>query len=438
MKINGSAGAPSVEILIAEDSPTQAEKLKHLLEGSGFRVRAASNGREALDVLKNGMPNLVISDIVMPEMDGFALCKEIKSCPRFTNLPVILLTSLSGPEDIIRGLQSGADGFIKKPYNEAYLLSRVKYILTNRELRKTDKVQMGMEIEVAGQKHFITSERQQMLDLLISTFEEAVNLNKELTSREKELKVANQALEREIRERKRAEEETRKLNGELEATNKELETFSYSVSHDLQAPLRSINGFSQALLEDYRDKLEPQAQDYLQRVCAATLRMEQLIQDLLQLSRVARSEMRHELVDLSGLARAIANELNENGSGRKVEFSIEPELKVTGDSRLLRVALENLFHNAWKFTGKTAGAKVEFAATQHSGKRAYFIRDNGAGFNMAHADRLFGAFQRLHSASEYPGTGVGLATVQRIMHRHGGQVWAESSVGNGATFYFSL
>jgi light-regulated signal transduction histidine kinase (bacteriophytochrome) len=277
-----------------------------------------------------------------------------------------------------------------------------------------------------------------MLDLLISTFEEAVNLNKELTSREKELKVANQALEREIRERKRAEEETRKLNGELEATNKELESFSYSVSHDLQAPLRSINGFSQALLEDYRDKLEPQAQDYLQRVRAATLRMEQLIQDLLQLSRVARSEMRHELVDLSGLARAIANDLNENGSGRKVEFSIEPELKVTGDSRLLRVALENLFHNAWKFTSKTVGAKVEFAATQHRGKRAYFIRDNGAGFNMAHADRLFGAFQRLHSASEYPGTGVGLATVQRIMHRHGGQVWAESSVGNGATFYFSL
>jgi len=389
-----------------------------------------------LEFLKNGMPTLVISDIVMPEMDGFALCKEVKSYPGLANLPVILLTSLSGPEDIIKGLQSGADGFIKKPYNEAYLLSRVKYILTNRELRKTDKVQMGMEIEVAGQKHFITSERQQMLDLLISTFEEAVNLNKELTAREKELKLANQALEREIRERKRAEEETRKLNVELAYANKELESFSYSVSHDLQAPLRSINGFSQALLEDYRDKLEPQAQDYLQRVCAATLRMEQLIQDLLQLSRVARSEMQHELVDLSGLARAIANELNESAGGRQVEFSIEPELTANGDSRLLRVALQNLLSNAWKFTSKTAGAKIEFGATQQNGKRAYFIRDNGAGFNMDHANRLFGAFQRLHNASDYPGTGVGLATVQRIMHRHGGQVWAESTPGSGATFYF--
>jgi two-component system sensor histidine kinase/response regulator len=438
MKTRESAREPRVEILIAEDSPTQAEKLKNLLEGNGFQVRATSNGREALGVLENGTPTLIISDIVMPEMDGFAFCKEVKSCPKFTNIPVILLTSLSGPQDIIQGLQSGADGFIKKPYNEAYLLSRVKYILSNRELRKTDKVQMGMEIEVAGQKHFITSERQQMLDLLISTFEEAVNLNKELTAREKELKLANQALEREIRERKRAEEETRKLNVELASANKELESFSYSVSHDLQAPLRSINGFSQALREDYRDKLEPQAQDYLQRVCAATLRMEQLIHDLLQLSRVARSELQHEVVDLSGLARAIANELNEHAAGRQVEFSIEPELKANGDSRLLRVALENLLSNAWKFTGKKSGAKIEFGAIQQKGKRAYFIRDNGAGFNMDHANRLFGAFQRLHNASDYPGTGVGLATVQRIMHRHGGQVWAESTPGNGATFYFSL
>jgi signal transduction histidine kinase len=225
---------------------------------------------------------------------------------------------------------------------------------------------------------------------------------------------------------------------QLTQANRELEAFSYSVSHDLRAPLRSINGFSLALLEDYAEKLDEQGKDYLKRVRAASQRMAQLIDDLLNLSHVTRSEMRHETVDLSALSRAIAAELQRTQPERQVTFVIAPGLVASGDVRLLRVVLENLLGNAWKFTGKHPTAKIEFGVTQHDGRPTYFVRDDGAGFDMAFGDKIFGAFQRLHSMTEFEGTGIGLATVQRIIHRHGGQVWAEGAVEQGATFHFTL
>lgn len=225
---------------------------------------------------------------------------------------------------------------------------------------------------------------------------------------------------------------------ELEAANKELEAFSYSVSHDLRAPLRSIGGFSQALLEDYADSLDAQGKNYLQRVRAATLRMAQLIDDLLELSRVTRGEMRREKVDLSALAKAVAADLQKAQPERQVEFHIADGLVTEADPRLLRVVLENLVENAWKFTFQNLGATIEFGAIQRDGKPVYFLRDDGVGFDMAYAHKLFGAFQRLHAPTEFPGTGIGLATVQRIVHRHGGRVWAEGEVERGATFYFTL
>jgi len=241
-----------------------------------------------------------------------------------------------------------------------------------------------------------------------------------------------------ITERKRAYEALELVNTQLETANKELESFSYSVSHDLRAPLRSIDGFSQALLKDYNDNLDETGKDFLRRVRAASQKMANLIDDLLKLSRIARSEMHRERVNLTMVARETAEELQKTQPARRVEFIIADGVTAYGDPHLLRVGMENLLGNSWKFTGKNPAARIEFGATHGDGRAVYYIRDNGVGFDMAYADKLFGAFQRLHPNSEFEGTGIGLATVQRIIHRHNGRVWAEGKINEGATFYFSL
>ncbi len=235
-----------------------------------------------------------------------------------------------------------------------------------------------------------------------------------------------------------SEEALKWANEELSAANKELESFSYSVSHDLRAPLRGIDGFSQALMEDYSDRLDEKGRSYLQRVRSAVQRMALLIDDLLRLSRVTRIEVRRKKVDLSAMAQSIADELQVIQPERQAAFIIAPGLTANGDVQLLRILMENLLGNAWKFTAHNPKARIEFGVTRDDDKEVFFVRDDGAGFDMTYANKLFGVFQRLHSQEEFPGTGVGLATVQRIAHRHGGRVWAEGKVEEGATFYFML
>jgi signal transduction histidine kinase len=236
----------------------------------------------------------------------------------------------------------------------------------------------------------------------------------------------------------REAEASRQIRAELAASNNELEAFSYSVSHDLRAPLRAIDGFSRAVLEDSGDKLDEQGKADLQRVCAAAKRMGSLIDDLLNLARTARSEMTRTRVDLSSLAQEIYSHLRATNPARQVEFKITPGLMAEGDEGLLRVVLENLLGNAWKFSGTRQQATIEFGREKKNNEMTYFVRDNGVGFDVKYAEKLFAPFQRMHDESRFPGTGVGLATVQRIIRRHGGRIWVEAAVEQGASFYFVL
>jgi PAS domain S-box-containing protein len=245
-------------------------------------------------------------------------------------------------------------------------------------------------------------------------------------------------ISRDITERKQAEVALQKAKLEMEAANKELEAFSYSVSHDLRAPLRSIDGYSQALLEDYGELLPPEGRKFLGHVRNSAHRMAELIEDLLKLSQVTRARINSVPVDLTRLAENILTELQQANPEHKARYSVAQNLTARGDLRLLQVVLENLLNNAWKYSSKQERAEIEFGSKYENNETIYFVRDNGAGFDMEYAGKLFGAFQRLHTTTEFPGTGIGLATVQRIIHRHGGRVWAESAVGKGATFFFTL
>jgi signal transduction histidine kinase len=397
-------------ILVVEDSATQAQALGLILTPEGFEVEVAPDGEHGLERMAGAAFDLVISDILMPGMSGYDLCKKIKGNQRTKDVPVILLTTLSDPLDIIQGLESGADNFISKPYEARNLVGRVNTMLASRRLRGERKAKLGVEILFLGKQFTITSDKEQILDLLISTFEDIVRTNRELQ--------ASQSA--------------------LAAANKELEAFSYSVSHDLRAPLRAIGGFSQALTEDCADGLGDRGLDYVKRIHGAVERMGQLVDDLLELSRVSRGEIRRATVRLGDLARSCAQDLERRDPSRTVEWVIDRELHANADMRLVKIVLENLLGNAWKFTRKRERARIEVGEVKRGAQRIYFVRDDGAGFDMAYANKLFAPFQRLHSTTEFEGTGIGLATVQRIVHRHGGSIWTESELDKGATFFFTL
>ncbi len=404
-------------ILAVEDSMVQAKKLKNFFDTNHINNVFFSNASDAYTSALSDPPVLIISDIVMPGMDGYEFCSKIKTHPDLRDIPVILLTSLRDPLDIIKGLQAGADNFITKPYEEQYLLSRIHYLLANRDLRNNGSAEMVIEIMFRGDRYKINSEKKQILDLLLSVYEAAVERNDQLISTQAELRASNE---------------------NLLTANQELDAFSSTVSHDLRSPLNGVAGYAQLLQEAYADVFDEDAKDYLEKIISSAFSMSKLIDDLLHFSRSGRIEINTEHIDLSNMARTILVEMNEGAQRNNAVFNIQDSLFAQADPSLMHVVLVNLLGNARKYSGKAEYPVITFGKTESGRETVFYVRDNGAGFDMAKADKLFTPFQRLHSNQEFVGTGVGLATVRRIIERHGGRIWAESEPGKGATFFFTL
>lgn len=386
-----------VAILIVDDSATKRFSLRSVLDDAGYEVIEASSGKEALRHLLKREFACILMDVNMPEMDGFEAAAMIRKRPRSEHVPILFVTAMhTSDEDRFKGYSLGAVDYLFSPVVPEILRTKV------------------------------------------AVFVDLMRMRQQLLQQKEQLEAINQALAQEVEARRRAEEEVRSYNLRLEAANKELEAFSYSVSHDLRAPLRSMDGFARVLMEKYAPLLDEQGRDYLNRVRAASQRMGALIEDLLKLSRLTRAELKLTRVDLSELAADIAQELKTASPEPPVEFKLTQGLVVQADRSLLRQALENLLSNAWKFSGRVERPLVEVGVEEVDGQRVLFVRDNGAGFDMAHADRLFAPFQRLHSDSEFPGTGIGLAIVQRVINRLGGRIWVRAALDQGATFYLTL
>jgi DNA-binding response OmpR family regulator len=383
------------KILAIDDSVTYLHELGDALRGEGYDVILGRSGEEALELLGVQVVDCILLDLVMPGLGGHETCRRVKAAPMMRDVPLIMLTALEDREAMVAGLSAGADDYIPKSSDFQVLKARVR-----AQIRR---------------KQFEDENRRIRVELL-----------------QKEIEAGEARAARELAETRA------RLVEELERKNEELDAFSHSVSHDLRAPLRGIDGFSRALQQDYVDKVDEKGQHYLRRIRAGAQRMDELITDMLTLARVGRADLVRAEVDLSELARAAAAELQHREPGRQVTFAIEGDLVDRVDRNLLRIVFENLLGNAWKFTTGTEGARIELSVEDRPDGRRYLVRDNGAGFDMSRVEKLFRPFQRLHTAVEFPGTGVGLATVARVIDRHGGRVWAEGAVGQGATISFTL
>ena len=404
-----------VNILLVDDRPENLLALGAILEIPSYNLVKAFSGEEALKCILYHDFAVILMDVQMPGMDGFEAAAIIRNRKRSRHTPIIFLTAIDKSENrVVKGYELGAVDYIFKPVVPEILQSKVAVFVDL--FRKTEEIKR----QVA------------------------------------QVSLVNQQLVSEIIQRRQAEEQVSKLNHDLEqralaleVSNQELSAFNYAVSHDLSTHLSHIGGFSVTLLEDYAEKLDAKAKEYLQAVYNSTHRMKDLMRNLMRLSQMTHWELQRELVNLSVLAQEIILKLKQADPQRQVEVSIMPDMVEQADQGLLKIALENLLGNAWKYTSHKTNACIEFGlCNSESGvlqspldppkTNVYFIRDNGVGFDMKYINKLFQPFHRLHTANEFEGTGIGLTTVQRIIHRHGGKIWAEGILKQGATFYFTL
>lgn len=560
MRSTGPSATSPTHILIAEDSGVQAYTLRHILEEQGHQVSIASNGRTAREMATHIRPTLIVSDVNMPEMSGYELCRQIKTNPDLRDIPVILVTTLSDPEDVLLGLKSGADSFVIKPYEKSHMLARVQHALSSRHIRATAEEGPGVDIFFHGERHQITAGRAQILNLLMSTYEATVERNKELhesrellAERTAEVLAANRFLDsmiehiptpvhikdatqlrfvrinraaealyglsreqmigksahevfekdaadvfvaqdrqvlangtvedfpedrlslrargvrllhtrkvpvfgeraepthilgiaEDVTQQKEMEREILSLNAvlkaraeDLEASNKSLESFTSAATHDLRSPLGVIDGFAGLLEKNYASGLDEKGRRYVSVIRANIKSMAKLIDDLLAFSKFARREVSKASVDMHGLVRQVIEEMLQfHPEGKKPDIELGLLPPAQADAALLRQVWVNLLSNAVKYSRHAASPLIEVSGRIDGTEAVYSVRDNGAGFSMDHYDKLFEMFQRLHTDDEFEGTGVGLPIVHRVVTRHGGRVWAEGQVGQGAVFHFAL
>lgn len=392
-----SAPPRSKRVLAVDDSPLYLSALGGLLRDEGYDVVLAASGEEAIEVLAAQEVDCILLDCMMPGIGGIEACSRIKGAPLIGDVPVIMLTMLDGGDSVIEGLTAGADDYIAKSAGFDVINARIRSQI--RRKRTEDNRRRARERLLYGER-----------------------------------RAAEAQAAREIAEARAAMvEQLERTTAELDAANREIESLSHSVSYGLRAPLRGITGFARALEEDLTSSLSDEHLDYLRRIQSSAIHMGELVDSLLELARIDDVPLEAQRVDVGALVSSLIENLA--GDDRSVAVRVAPGLTLHGDPQLVRLLFSNLLSNAWKFTSRTPEASIEVGSSE---ARTYFVRDNGIGFDPSNADRLFLPFQRMHPTAEFAGVGVGLAIARRIVERHGGRIWAESAVGAGATFYFTL
>nr|WP_205711521.1 response regulator [Janthinobacterium lividum] len=435
--------------MIVEDSPTQAERLRRLIQSLHYNARVAANGQLALAAIRERKPHLVLSDIVMPEMNGYDLCRAIKSDPTLRDIPVILVTSLNDPKDIIRGIECGADNFIRKPYAEDYLLNRISHMLMNQKLRKNQNVEIGIALYLGDQKHFINAERQQILDLLISTYEQAVQVNGELQARERQVIELNMRLAHHAAELETINREIALKNLELAEASRMKSAFIANMSHELRTPLNAIIGFTGALLMKLPGPLTSDQDKQLNTIRASARHLLSLINDILDVAKIEAGKLTLSIepVHCQELMADVADTLRPLAQQKGLALELElgepgqPPAIIDTDRRALTQILINLLNNAIKFT-EQGTVRISLAQRDEDGVLVteMSIADSGAGIKEEDQAKLFQAFSQLDSTStrHVEGAGLGLYLCQNLANAIGGALFFNSDYGSGSTFTLAL